>query len=78
MIKIILIIIVVLLLGGIIATGIDEFDFTNNNKVYLSSEKEFQRTTISRLSIREIDSLTAEINLPFTSKNRVKKFSKEG
>lgn len=78
MIKIVLTIIVLLLLGGIIATGLDEFNFTGKDANYISSESEVFKKRTRRLSIKEIDSLSAEINLRFTEKNKLASLKKEG
>lgn len=66
-----IIITVFLLLGGIIGTSINVFDFQNKSK-FISSTLENEIYLMEKKSIRQIDSLSAVSNFRFTIKNSLR------
>lgn len=68
---IILMTIVALLLGGIVGTSVDVFDLQNDSK-YVSVLQHEYLSNAEKMSMRQIDSLSAASNLSFTRKNAIR------
>lgn len=68
---IILMTIVALLLGGIVGTSVDVFDLQNDSK-YVSVLQHEYLSNAEKMSMRQIDSLSAASNLRFTRKNAIR------
>ena len=61
----------ILLLGGILGTSIDVFD-TKKQSAYIFMMENDENSIFEKMSIRQIDSLSAASNLSFTIKNAVR------
>lgn len=61
----------ILLLGGIVGTSINVFD-TQKQSAYVFALENNENSIFEKMSMRQIDSLSAASNLSFTIKNAVR------